>query len=160
METIELQTFIAAPAERVFDLSRSVDLHVRASGDTSEEAVGGRTSGLLELGDTVTWRARHFGMRQHLTSRIAGYDRPRWFRDEMVHGAFASLVHDHWFDVEGAGTRMRDRFTFAAPLGLLGLLAERLFLRRYMTRLLQTRNAALARIAESDEWRGVLEPGA
>ena len=159
MVTIELETFIAAPAERVFDLSRSVDLHVRASGDTSEEAVGGRTSGLLELGDTVTWRARHFGIRQHLTSRITGYDRPHWFRDEMVRGPFASLAHDHWFDAEDGGTRMHDRFVFAAPLGPLGVFAERLFLRRYMTRLLQARNAALACIAESDEWRGVLRRG-
>jgi ligand-binding SRPBCC domain-containing protein len=159
MVTIELETFIAAPRERVFDLSRSVDLHVRASGDTGEKAVVGRTSGLMELGETVTWRARHFGIGQHLTSRITGYDRPRWFRDEMVRGAFASLVHDHWFDTEDAGTRMRDRFSFAAPLGPLGRLAERLFLRRYMTRLLQTRNATLARIAESDQWRALIARG-
>jgi ligand-binding SRPBCC domain-containing protein len=156
MVTIELERFIAAPPERVFDLSRSVDLHVHASGDTEEEAVGGRTSGLLELGESVTWRARHFGLRQHLTSRITGYERPRWFRDEMVRGAFAALVHDHWFDPEDGGTRMRDRFVFAAPLGALGRLAEGLLLRRYMTRLLLTRNAALARIAESDEWRALL----
>jgi ligand-binding SRPBCC domain-containing protein len=156
MVTIELEMFVAAPPERVFDLSRSVDLHLRASGETGEEAVGGRTSGLMELGDTVTWRARHFGIRQHLTSRITGYERPRWFRDEMVRGAFASLVHDHWFDAENGGTRMRDRFVFAAPLGLLGRLAERLVLRRYMTRLLVDRNTVLARLAQSGEWRNVL----
>ncbi|MBV8368353.1 MAG: SRPBCC family protein [Candidatus Eremiobacteraeota bacterium] len=156
MVTIELERFIGAPPERVFDLSRSVELHLRASGDTGEEAVGGRTSGLMELGDTVTWRARHFGMRQHLTSRITGYDRPRWFRDEMVRGPFASLVHDHWFDDENGGTRLRDRFSFAAPLGPVGRLAERLVLRRYMTRLLQTRNATLARIAGSNDWRALL----
>ncbi|MBV8298869.1 MAG: SRPBCC family protein [Candidatus Eremiobacteraeota bacterium] len=159
MVTIELETFVHAPPERVFDLSRSVDLHLRASGETGEEAVGGRASGLMELGETVTWRARHFGIRQHLTSRITGYERPRWFRDEMVRGAFASLVHDHWFDDENGGTRMRDRFVFGAPLGPLGRLAERLFLRRYMTRLLQTRNASLARIAESEEWRALLARG-
>jgi ligand-binding SRPBCC domain-containing protein len=149
MVTIELETFIAAPPERVFDLSRSVDLHLRAGGDTGEEAVAGRTAGLLEPGEWVTWRARHLGVRQHLTSRIAGFDRPRWFRDEMVRGAFASMVHDHWFDAEDGGTRMRDRFVFAAPLGPLGRLAERLVLRRYMTRFLLARNAAIAHASAS-----------
>ena len=156
MVTIEVEMFIAAPPERVFDLSRSVDLHKRASGDTGEEAVGGRTSGLMELGETVTWRARHFGVWQQLTSRISGYDRPRWFRDEMIHGAFATLEHDHWFDAENGGTRMRDRFVFEAPFGVLGRFAERLFLRSYMTRLLRVRNDALKRVAESEEWREVL----
>jgi ligand-binding SRPBCC domain-containing protein len=150
---IESELFIAAPRERVFDLARSIDLHQRTLEHTSERAVGGRTSGLIEMDETVTWRARHFGVTQHLTSRITGFDRPRWFRDEMVRGAFAWMEHDHWFDEAEGGTVLRDRFRFAAPLGPLGRIAETLVLGRYMTRFLETRNAVLKRIAESDEWR-------
>jgi ligand-binding SRPBCC domain-containing protein len=153
MVEIELRTFIAAPRERVFDLSRSIDLHQRSVEGTAEKAVAGRMSGLIGLGETVTWRARHFGVVQHLTSRIAGFDHPRWFRDEMVRGAFARMEHDHWFDEEKGGTVLRDRFRFAAPLGPLGRIAEALVLKRYMTRFLVARNAAIKRIAESDEWR-------
>jgi ligand-binding SRPBCC domain-containing protein len=153
---IESELFIAAPRERVFDLARSIDLHQRTLEHTSERAVGGRTSGLIELGETVTWRARHLGVTQHLTSRITGFDRPGWFRDAMVRGAFAWMVHDHWFDEAEGGTVLRDRFRFAAPLGPLGRIAEALVLRRYMTRFLAARNAALKRIAESDEWRAYL----
>jgi ligand-binding SRPBCC domain-containing protein len=150
---IESELFIAAPRERVFDLARSIDLHQRTLEHTGERAVGGRTAGLIGLGETVTWRARHLGVTQHLTSRISGFDRPRWFRDEMVRGAFAWMEHDHWFDQAEGGTVLRDRFRFAAPLGPLGRIAEALVLRRYMTRFLDTRNAVLKRIAESDEWR-------
>ena len=156
MLTIELETFVAAPPERAFDLSRSVDLHLLSTAGTGEEAVGGRTSGLLERGEEVTWRARHFGIRQHLTSRITGFDRPRWFRDEMVRGAFRSLVHDHWFEAVDGGTIMRDRLMFSAPLGPLGLVMERLVLRRYMTRFLVARNEAIARVAASGAWRDLL----
>lgn len=160
MVEIELRTFIAAPRERVFDLSRSIDLHQRSTEATGEKAVAGRTSGLIGMGETVTWRARHLGVTQQLTSRIAGYDRPRWFRDEMVRGAFARMEHDHWFDAAEGGTVLRDRFRFAAPLGPLGRIAEALLLRRYMTRFLVARNAAIKHIAESEEWREFLDVGA
>jgi ligand-binding SRPBCC domain-containing protein len=156
MVIIERTLVVSAPRERVFDLARSIDAHARSLAHTGEEAVAGRTSGLIELGETVTWRARHFGVRQRLTSRITGFDRPAWFRDEMVRGAFAWMVHDHHFDAVAGGTEMRDVLRFAAPLGPLGRLAETLVLRRYMTRFLDARNAALKQLAESDAWRDLL----
>ena len=60
MPKIELETNIRASVETVFDLSRCVDLHVESTAQTNERAVAGKTSGLLELGDTVTWEATHF----------------------------------------------------------------------------------------------------
>lgn len=128
MVRIELAIRIAAPPERCFDLARSVDLHVRSTAATGERAVAGKTSGLLELGDEVTWRARHFGVRQSLSGRISAYDRPRHFQDTMLRGAFRHLRHDHYFEPVDRGTLMRDVFEYAAPFGLLGRLAERLFL--------------------------------
>jgi ligand-binding SRPBCC domain-containing protein len=157
---IELETVIAAPPERVFDLSRSIDLHTRSMERSREEAVGGRAMGLIGLGETVTWRARHLGVRQRLTVRISGYERPRWFRDELVRGAFATMVHDHHFAALDGGTEMRDVFRFSAPAGPLGRLVERLVLRRYMTRLLEDRNAAIKAAAEGEEWRKLLEDNA
>lgn len=155
MITLDLTTFVAAPLERVFDLARSIDLHKRSMDYTREEAIAGRTSGLIGLGETVTWRARHLGVRQRLTVRITGYEHPRWFRDEMVRGAFATMVHDHHFAAVDCGTEMRDIFRFSAPLGLLGRLVERLVLRGYMTRLLEFRNAAIQRAA-GEGWRELL----
>lgn len=143
METIRIETHIAATPERCFDAARDLDLHLRSMAHTGERAVAGRTSGLIELGEEVTWRARHVGIVQHFTSRITAFDRPRHFRDEMQRGAFRSFVHDHFFEVEGAGTKMVDVLVFAAPLGVPGRIAEALFLRRYLTRLLRDRAAVL-----------------
>jgi ligand-binding SRPBCC domain-containing protein len=148
---IELETRIRAPRERVFDLARDVDAHVASATGTDEHPVAGKgkTSGLLELGDEVTWRARHLGITQELTSRITAFDRPHHFRDSMVRGAFARFDHDHFFEDDGSGaTIARDVFDFDAPLGPLGRIADALFLRRYMTRFLEERMRVLKEMAE------------
>jgi ligand-binding SRPBCC domain-containing protein len=150
---IELITHVSAPPERCFDLARSVDLHTHSTAATGERAVGGVTRGLLGPGQEVTWRARHFGVWQTLTSRITEYDRPRYFRDTMVRGAFRRFDHDHHFEPDGGGgTLMRDVFDYAAPLGPLGRLAEWLFLTRYMRRFLAERSRQVKTAAESADW--------
>lgn len=136
MQTIRIETLIDAPPERCFDAARDLDLHLRSMAHTGERAVGGRTSGLIELGEEVTWRARHFLVTQHFTSKITAFDRPRHFQDSMQRGAFRSFVHDHFFEPrDGGKTLMIDALDFAAPLGPLGWIAEAVVLRRYLTRL-------------------------
>lgn len=159
MPTIVLETLIRAPEERVFDLARSIDAHMASTEGTAERAVAGHTSGLIGPGETVTWEARHFGITQRLSVRITSFERPIAFGDEMIRGAFASMRHLHAFSTHADGTLMRDEFHFRAPLGVLGRIAERLFLTRYMTRFLEKRGQALKRLAESDEWRRFLPAG-
>lgn len=153
MVTLETLTRIKAPIERCFDLARSVEVHLAENVHWGEQAIaaGDVTSGFLELNQQVTWRARHFGVRFTLTSRITSYDRPRYFQDEMVRGPFAMMRHDHFFGALSPDeTEMRDVFLFAAPLGTLGRIVEMLVLRRYMARLLHERNAVIRQIAESE----------
>src|SRR5687767_14712261 len=114
MPTIELATSVAAPRDRCYDLARSVELHLRSAVSTDEEVIGGKQSGLLALGDEVTWRATHLGRRRELTVRISAFERPFHFRDSQVRGDFAWFDHDHWFDERPDGTTvMRERFSFA-----------------------------------------------
>lgn len=148
MPIIRIETDIQAEPAVCFDLARSVDAHLESTGETNERAVAGVTTGLLELGDEVTWQARHFGITQRLTSRITVFDRPHHFQDQMTRGVFRRLVHDHRFDALPSGTRMVDEFDFSAPLGVLGRVAEQLFLTAYLRRFLQRRAAALKRMAE------------
>lgn len=157
MPTIRLETFIEAPVERCFDLSLNVDLHRNSTAQTRERAIAGVTTGVMKLGDTVTWEAIHFGIKQHLTSHITAYERPHAFTDEMVQGAFQTMTHVHKFIPQPPGTLMVDIFTFRAPLGLLGRIAERLVLTRYMKELLLTRNRHLKLVAEAKE-TSVLPP--
>ncbi|HEY1122040.1 MAG TPA: SRPBCC family protein [Haloferula sp.] len=151
MPRIEIVNDVAAPIERVFDFARSIDVHQESQTKHGEKAVAGRTSGLIEEGETVTWEATHFGVRQRLSSRIDVMNKPVHFRDSMISGAFASFVHDHHFVEIPGGTRMTDVFDYAAPLGVLGRLADVLFLERYMRRLLEERNEVIRQLAEGGE---------
>jgi ligand-binding SRPBCC domain-containing protein len=157
MPIIKLETKINAPVERVFDLSRSIDLHTRSTSRSNEKAIAGRTGGLIELGETVTWEATHLYVKQNLTSKIVAYDRPNHFRDSMQKGAFARLDHDHFFEEIEEGTLMRDVFDYDSPFWIFGKIADVLFLEEYMTRFLKERNKMIKNIAESDGWKNFIE---
>ena len=143
MPVLTILTTIRATPERCFDASRDLDLHLQSMGHTGERAVAGKTSGLIGMGEQVTWEGRHFGIRQRFTSRITRYERPRYFQDSMVKGAFRSFVHDHYFEPLPDGTVMKDVLTFRSPLGPLGALIDRLVMTGYLTRMLTLRNDVL-----------------
>lgn len=151
MPIITLTTQIAAPREVVFDLSRSVELHVESTAGTGERAVDGRLCGLLGPGEWVTWEATHLFIRQRLTSQITQYDRPVSFRDSMVQGAFRRFDHDHLFEGDDRVTVMRDVFDYTSPLGPIGRLVDSLFLKHYMVGLLRARNDLIRVVAESGD---------
>jgi ligand-binding SRPBCC domain-containing protein len=146
---VSIETEIRAPAERVFDLARDVDLHTASMKRHGEVAVGGRISGLLELGEDVTWQAKHFGISMTLTAQIVEFERPRRFRDSMVRGPFARLDHEHRFHARDGETLMEDIFEFASPLGPAGWLVDRFVVARYLKRLLRERAAAIKVAAEA-----------
>lgn len=148
MPVIKLETFICAPVEICFDLARDVDVHMASTAETGERAIAGVTSGMMGLGDEVTWEARHLGVRQRLSSRITAFDRPRMFVDEMQRGAFKSLRHLHLFLPEKEGTRMIDELAFASPCGILGRIFDRLLLKTHMLRFLVKHNEHIKRVAE------------
>jgi ligand-binding SRPBCC domain-containing protein len=148
MPVIYLEPFIDAPIEKCFDLARSIDLHMESTKHTGETAIAGKTSGIIELNETVTWRAKHFGIWQTLTSKIIEMERPQYFVDEMVQGAFKAFRHEHRFESVADRTIMIDIFDYTSPLGLLGKSADRLFLKSYMRHLLIKRNEVIKRHAE------------
>lgn len=149
MTALVLTTDIAAPPERCFSLSLSVDAHTSSMTGSRERIVGGVQSGTMSLGDSVTWQARHFGLPFRMTSRITEYDQPQRFVDEQVRGPFASWWHEHVFEAVAGGTRMVDTVRYRSPAGPLGLLVNRLALDRYMTQLLAARNDWLKRELEA-----------
>lgn len=148
MPLVEIETVIQADVKACFDLARNIDFHQDSLKYTKEKAVAGRTSGLIELGESVTWEAVHFGVKQQLTSRITEFDAPNYFVDEMVSGPFKSFRHEHHFSSIKNETIMTDYFYFKSPYGIFGQLVNKLFLKRYMTKLLNTRNLHLKNIAE------------
>jgi len=153
MPIIKLHTSIQAPIEICFDLARSIDFHQFTSSKTKEKAIAGFTSGLIELNDTVTWEAVHFGIRQKLTSKITAFEKPYHFRDEQLKGAFKCFYHDHFFESTDGCTVMKDVFVFESPFGFVGQIFNKLVLTNYMRRFLSERNALIKTYAENGEWK-------
>ena len=156
MSTIYLETKINAPIERVFDLSRSIDLHKLSTHQTDEEAIAGVTSGLIGLNESVTWRARHFGITQKLTSKVTDYKFPIFFADEMQKGAFKGFRHEHYLESKDGKVIVKDIFDYKSPFGFLGKVADYLFLKSYMKNFLRERNMVIKEYAESGKWKEVL----
>ncbi|WP_419699891.1 SRPBCC family protein [Mucilaginibacter sp. NFX135] len=146
MPVIELATHINAPIGKCFDLARNIDVHVASTRHTGETAIAGRTSGLIELGEWVTWRAKHFGIWQTLTSKITELEYPNHFTDEMVQGAFKNFRHEHYFFAIKEETLMKDIFRYESPYGTI---FDLVILQNYMRRLLQKRNLVIKEIAEA-----------
>lgn len=157
MSTIYITTEINAPIKRCLDLSCSIDLHKLSTSKTNETAVAGVTAGLIGLNETVTWRARHFGIYQQMETKITAFNSPFYFESTMVRGAFKSIFHKHVFEEYGGKTIMKDEFTFVAPLGILGKIFSQLILFNYMTRLLEERNLIIKQVAESEQWKEFLQ---
>ena len=159
MINLEEVMVIHAPIERCFDLARSVEVHLAGNVHFGEAAVAtaGVTSGLIGLGQRVTWRAKHFGAWHNLTSEVTVMDRPVFFQDAMLRGPFKSMKHDHFFrQMSRDSVEMRDVFCFEAPIPVLGRIGEITLLGRYMRKLLRERNNVLREIAESAEWQKYL----
>lgn len=149
MSRIYLETLINADLQIVFDLARNIDLHQESTSQTHEKAIAGCTSGLIEENETVTWRAKHLGVYQTLTTKIVSMEKPNQFTDEMQQGAFKSLRHQHIFKRLDGRTLMIDIFDFESPFGIIGKVFSRLYLKNYLREFLLERNQLIKTTAES-----------
>ena len=156
MPTIHLTTFIAAPVQVVFDLSRHIGLHKESMSAFKEEAVAGTRFGLIENEETVTWRAKHFFKNRFLRVKISEMRKPEMFTDEQLQGDFKMMKHEHHFKPCDNGTLLIDVLHFESPYGMLGQWFNNLYLTKYMKRLLEQRNKAIKESAESERWKKLL----
>jgi ligand-binding SRPBCC domain-containing protein len=156
MATIHLTTFVAAPIQRVFDLSRSINLHKISTAHTHEKVIAGVLNGLINEGETVTWQAKHFFKERKFTSRVTSMISPDSFTDEMIKGDFKSFRHEHHFKTTANGTIMIDLLEFESPYGFAGKILNRFYLKNYLEKLLIHRNEVIKKYAETGKWKAIL----
>ncbi|MBD3637917.1 MAG: SRPBCC family protein [Crocinitomicaceae bacterium] len=159
MPRIRLETKINAPIQRVFDLSRSIDLHLITTREMREKVIEGRRKGLINKHEFVTWKWKIWGLPQRMTSAITTMARPYFFEDRMIKGPFNRLEHKHYFECseKDKKTIMKDIFYYRPPFGILGTLVDQLFLRKYVERILKKRNQMIKDYAENDnKWMEIL----
>jgi ligand-binding SRPBCC domain-containing protein len=156
MPQIHLTSFIAAPIERVFDLSRSINLHRISAAATNEKAISGVMNGLISKNETVTWQAKHLFKIRQFTAKITEMKSPDLFVDEMISGDFKSFYHEHHFKTAANGTIMIDILNFETPYGAFGKIVNMLFLRSYLENFLIKRNEVIKDYAETQKWKAIL----
>ncbi len=149
MTTIILTTKIKAPIETVFNVSRNIDIHLLSSIQTNEKAIEGKTSGLIELNESVTWSGKHFGLNLLHKSRITKFKFPAYFTDEMEEGHFKSFKHEHFFQAENEYTVMIDCLEYKTSFGILGALFDKTILKKYLTNFIEKRNLFLKNFIEN-----------
>ena len=110
------------------------------------------TTGLISEGQEVEWRGRHFGLWWKMRVRITKFEAPSYFQDTMVKGPFRRFVHDHFFEPQGADTRMTDKVKFESPVPILGPLFDVILINKYLLRFLQARNAKIKAGLEAPSW--------
>lgn len=156
MPTIHITTLIHAPVERVFNLSRHIALHKKSMEHTGEKAVGGVTTGMINLGETVTWEAKHLMKTRRFTSKITSMKPYESFTDEMIKGDFKSFKHEHHFKPIDNGTIIIDILNYEVPYGVIGQLVNSFYLHRYLESLINKRNEVIKEYAESKKWEALL----
>ncbi|MEI9943851.1 MAG: SRPBCC family protein [Chitinophagaceae bacterium] len=156
MPTIHLTTFIEAPVQRVFDLSRNIELHKQSMSKHKEEAVAGVRFGLIQKDESVTWKAKHFFKTRYLRSEITAMKIPEMFTDQQAKGDFKMMKHEHHFKPCTNGTIMIDLFYFESPYGTVGKWFNSIYLKRYLRKMLEHRNKIIKEFAETDKWKKLL----
>lgn len=156
MPKIVTSVTINTSLERAFDLSRSIDFHAYSQRHRYEKPIDGKLSGLINLGETVTWKAKHLGFLQKLTVKITKFERPFCFRDTMVSGAFKRFDHDHIFERVNGVIRLTDVFDYDSPFSIAGKFFDKLILEEYMIKFSEERNITIKETLESDDWKKFL----
>jgi len=151
MSTIQIITIIKAPIAVIFDLNRNIDIHLLSTSQSKEKAIAGRTSGLIEKDETVTWKAKHFGFYLTHQSFIPEMKKPLYFVDEMTKGQFKFFRHTHTFEQEDNFVIMTDHIVYETPFSFLGKLFDILVLKKYLTSFIQKRNHMIKELAENEK---------
>jgi ligand-binding SRPBCC domain-containing protein len=157
MPFIHLTTFINAPVERVFDLSRNIELHKESMKQFGEQAVAGTRFGLVEKDETVTLTAKHLFKTRVMKLKMTDMQKPLRFTDEQFKGSFKVMKHEHHFKACENGTIMIDVFQFEMGYGALGKWFNSLYLTKYLKRILEQRNNIIKDFAESNKWKSLLQ---
>ena len=152
MTRIKVTTTINTPIEIVFNNCRNIDIHQYSASKTNEKAIEGRTSGLINKGETVTWKGKHFGIYLKHQSIITEMDFPNYFIDEQLKGHFKSFKHQHFFIKKENLTIMTDILEYETPFGFFGKIFNRLLLKNHLTKFIQNRNKIIKQITEKDSY--------
>ena len=156
MPRIHTTTFIAAPIERVFDLSRHIALYKLIFQSRKERITSGAATTLIGKNETITVIAKHAGRSRMSMIKITTFQRPTLFVEEQVKGDLQNYKHEHHFKQVENGTIIIDILEFGTPKDIVGKIFGKVYFKKYLEELLRKRTELIRNYAETEKWRAVL----
>jgi ligand-binding SRPBCC domain-containing protein len=155
MPSIHLTSFITAPRERVYDLTRNISVYKKLFDKRKEEFKYSSTSRLLENGESIVIVAKHLGKRRAVSLQLSDVDKSNSFRFTMSKGDLTNYSHLHHFKSADNGTFLIDMVEFGCPVDFTGRLLGRFYFRKYLETLMHERNAIIKDFAETEKWKAI-----
>jgi ligand-binding SRPBCC domain-containing protein len=156
MASIHLTTFIAAPIERVFDLSRHLAIYKQVFQSRKAEFRSGAASSLLSPGETISVLGKIAGKNRMTMLKLTKLQRPLSFTEEQVKGDLESYKHEHHFKPAQNGTIVIDILEYGPPRDMIGRIVARIRMKKYLEEFIGKRNETIRNYAETEKWRAVL----
>ena len=104
----------------------------------------------MRAGTLIRYRLRLHGVPVSWLTAIREWEPPHRFADEQVRGPYALWHHTHTFEPDGdRATIMRDVVRYAIGYGPLGVVADRLLVRRDLTAIFDHRAERVAALLGS-----------
>jgi len=131
IHTLERRQFIAKPLEEVFAFfSQAANLQEITPPWLNFRIMSAEPPALRK-GAQLRYRLRWHGLISiRWTTEIARWDPPFAFADEQIAGPYRLWHHQHRFQAQGAGTQMFDTVKYSLPLGVMGVIAHTVLVRR------------------------------
>ena len=155
MARIHLTTFIAAPTERVFDLTRNLAVYKYVFNSRKEKFSSAAGTKLLSKEESVSIVAKHLGKERVTTLKITTLDRPLLLVEEQSKGDLQMYRHEHHFKPIDNGTIVIDLIDFGEPRDFVGRYLGKIYLKNYIEELVRKRNELIRSYAETEKWRAV-----
>jgi len=130
----EVWDFISSPAnlKKITPSYMGFDI---TSGDLPEK---------MYPGMIISYRVKPlFGIRMNWVTEITHVSEGRYFVDEQRSGPYAMWHHAHFIEPVDGGVLMKDIVSYRPPFGFLGVIANRMLIRRQLKEIFDYRFAAL-----------------
>ncbi len=156
MARIHLTTFMTAPAERIFDLSRHLAVYKNLFHGRKEQLTAAASTNQLNIGETISIMGKLGGKTRLTMLKIVAIKKPDSFVEEQVKGDMTSFRHEHYFKRADNGTFVIDIIDYELPRDFLGKILGRFYLKGYLENLVNRRNELIRGYVESEKWKVIL----
>ena len=97
----------------------------------------------MKQGALIDYTIRIMGKRVRWRTMITTYSPPHRFIDEQLLGPYSFWHHTHEFEDVNGSTRITDTVRYLVPFGFIGVIAQKLFVRRQLDRIFEFRAKAI-----------------